>query len=212
MAGENAVQVLDPASERVVATIATATSPHLAAWYRGATSGLVVVQGPGEVLRFDPETNRPGQAIRVGDQPHWMAPYDDGHAVVVTNEGSNTASLVDLATGTVRSVAVGQAPRKVVTTNDANNLRSDAAADGTTVSIRDFAFGPSTITVPSGATVAWTNDDGAPHGIAFDDGAPGEDLLFPGKRFTRRFDAPARVTYHCNVHPYMTGSVTVSTQ
>lgn len=211
MAGENAVQVLDPASERVTATIATAASPHLAALYRGAPNGLVVVQGPGEVLRFDPDTNRPGQAIRVGEQPHWMAPFDEGRAVAVTNEGSNTLSLIDLASGTVRSVAVGQAPRKVVTTPPVPPAQSSAAAE-TVVSIKDFAFGPARVDVPAGASVVWINEDGAPHGIAFDDGSPGEDLLFPGKRFTRRFDAPVTMTYHCNVHPYMTGSVTVSTR
>ncbi len=211
MAGENAVQVLDPASERVTATIATATSPHLAAWYRGATSGLVVVQGPGEVLRFDPDTNRPGQSIRVGDQPHWMSPFDDGHAVAVTNEGSNTLSLIELASGTVRSVAVGQAPRKVVTTSGKPTAPATAADDAAAVvSIRDFAFGPTCIEVPAGTSVGWTNDDGAPHGIAFDDGSPGEELLFPGKRFNRRFDQPIVVTYHCTVHPYMTGSIVVS--
>ena len=212
MAGENAVQVLDPASNRVVvATIATAASPHLAALYRGASSGLVVVQGPGEILRFDGETNRPGEPIKVGDQPHWMSPFDQGHAVAVTNEGSNTLSLIDLASGTVRSVAVGQAPRKVVTTG-ATNVSSAAPVGGDTsvVSIRDFAFGPIRLTVAPGTSVAWTNDDGAPHGIEFDDGSPGQDLLFPGKRFTRRFDRVATLTYHCNVHPFMTGSITVS--
>lgn len=209
MAGENAVQVLDPATERVTATIATAASPHLAAFYRGAPSGLVVVQGPGELLRFDPATNRPGAAVRVGDQPHWMSPFDEGRAVAVTNEGSNTLSLIDLASGTVRSVPVGQAPRKVVTTNG-TAVSSTATTHDAAVSIRDFTFAPSRVTVPVGASVAWTNDDGAPHGIAFDDGSAGEALLFPGKRFTRRFDEPVTMTYHCTVHPFMTGSVTVS--
>ncbi len=128
MAGENAVQVLDPAADRIVATIATGASPHLAAVYRGASSGLVVVQGPGELLRFDPVTNRAGDAIRLGEQPHWMSPFDEGRAVAVTNEGSNTLSLVDLAGATVRSVAVGQAPRKVVVVEAAKRSATARAA------------------------------------------------------------------------------------
>ena len=40
-AGVNAVQVLDAATDRVVASVATGASPHLASVYRGAPAGLV---------------------------------------------------------------------------------------------------------------------------------------------------------------------------
>jgi plastocyanin len=57
--------------------------------------------------------------------------------------------------------------------------------------------------------VTWRNDDGAPHAIAFADGAPPSDLLLPGQRFARTFAAAGTFAYNCSVHPYMQGKVTV---
>jgi|InoplaM3SPM_1038593.scaffolds.fasta_scaffold18950_1 plastocyanin len=77
------------------------------------------------------------------------------------------------------------------------------------ISIVNFAFAPAEITIDQGESVTWVNDDGAPHGLKFHDGAKGTDLLLPGSNFTRRFDRPATYDYECAVHPYMTGRVVV---
>src|SRR5499426_4344073 len=49
------------------------------------------------------------------------------------------------------------------------------AKEGAKVSIANFAFAPAEITITPGESVTWTNDDGAPHGLEFNDGAPGID-------------------------------------
>jgi len=203
LAGINAIQVLDPASDRIVAQIPTGASPHIAAHFQGVERGTVVVQGPGELLVFDAATNAPLRSIAVGKQPHWMAATPDGK-IYVTNEGSNDVSVVDLAAGTTSTIAVGGAPRKVVVQRAAAKASSAA-----TVSIANFAFTPADVTVAAGTTVAWSNDDGAPHGIAYKDGAPGTDVLLPGQRFERTFDKAGSYDYVCSVHPYMTGKVVV---
>jgi YVTN family beta-propeller protein len=204
LAGVNAVQVLDPANDTVVAQIATGASPHIASVFRGASVGTVVVQGPGELLLFDPATNAPLRAVAVGKQPHWVAATADGKKAYVTNEGSNDVTVIDLAAGTTTTIGVGAAPRKVVVQRVAG-----AAASGARVSIANFAFAPDTITVPPGGAVTWSNDDGAPHGLAYKDGAQGADVLLPGERFTRTFDRAGTFDYVCAVHPYMTGKVLV---
>jgi YVTN family beta-propeller protein len=203
VAGVNSVQVLDPASDKVVASIETGVSPHVAALFRGAPAGTAVVQGPGELLLFDPATNRPLRTIAVGRQPHWIAASADGRTVYVTNEGSNDVTIVDLARGATASVPVGNAPRKVVVQGVA------AAASGAAISIANFAFSPADLVVAPGQRVTWRNDDGAPHGIAFADVAAGNDLLLPGATFERVFDAPGAYAYTCSVHPYMRGRVVV---
>ena len=76
--------------------------------------GIVVVQGPGELSLFDPTTNKPTGNVTVGKQPHWAATSGDGKTTYVTNEGSNDVTVVDLATGRTETIAVGNAPRKVV--------------------------------------------------------------------------------------------------
>ena len=60
-----------------------------------------------------------------------------------------------------------------------------------------------------GTTVTWSNDDGAPHGLAFNDAAQGTDLLLPGATFNRTYDKPGTFDYVCAVHAYMTGKVIV---
>ena len=75
LAGVNAIQVLDPASEQASSRrFRPAPSPHIASVVRGRRrSAPSVVQGPGELQLFDPATNAPLRAIAVGKQPHWMA-------------------------------------------------------------------------------------------------------------------------------------------
>jgi YVTN family beta-propeller protein len=204
IAGVDAVQVLDPATDAIVAQIPTGTSPHIAAFFRGAPAGTAVVQGPGQLLLFDPATNTPLRPIAVGKQPHWVAAMGDGRVAYVTNEGSNDVTVVDLASGTTRTIAVGNAPRKVVIQRTAAT-----ATSATRVSIANFAFAPAVVSVAAGEPVVWRNDDGAPHGLAYKDGAPGSDLLLPGATFQRTFDKPGTYDYVCAVHPYMSGKVVV---
>jgi YVTN family beta-propeller protein len=122
-AGISSVQVLDPASDRIVAQIPTGVSPHFVGYPRASAFGIVVVQGPGELLLFDPATNKPERSIAVGKQPHWATASGDGKTAYVTNEGSNDVTIVDLATGKTRTIAVGNAPRKVVVQRTAGSAR-----------------------------------------------------------------------------------------
>ena len=203
VAGVNALRVIDPASDKQVAEIATGASPHIGKWFAGASVGTIVVQGPGELQLFDPVKQAALRSVAVGKQPHWMA--SDGKTVWVTNEGSNDVTAVDLASGRTTTIAVGNAPRKIVVQPAATK----AAAAGGRVSIANFAFAPAALSVAIGTSVAWHNDDAAPHAIAFADGAPGSDLLLPGQGFARSFARAGRFDYVCSVHPYMRGTVSV---
>jgi plastocyanin len=84
-----------------------------------------------------------------------------------------------------------------------------ATKKGVKVSIVDFQFAPAETTIAPGDSVTWINNDGAPHGLEYRDGAPGTDLLLPGASFSRRFDKPGTYDYNCSIHPYMTGRVVV---
>ncbi len=203
LAGVAAVQVADPARNQTVAQIPTGVSPHLAQQFAGMAFGLVVVQGPGELTLFDPATRLALRSIAVGQQPHWMDQGVDSNQVLVSNEGSNSVSIVDLASGQSRTVAVGNAPRKVAVQH------GSSPAAGAQVSIANFAFEPTQTTIAPGQRVTWTNDDGAPHGLVFKDGKPGKDLLLPGQRFSRSYDQPGSYDYICSVHAYMAGRVVV---
>jgi DNA-binding beta-propeller fold protein YncE len=66
---------------------------------KAAMVGMVVVQGPGELLFFNQTTYKPGIQVKVGIQPHWMTVSSDGKTVLVTNEGSNNLSTIGIKTG-----------------------------------------------------------------------------------------------------------------
>lgn len=203
LAGVSAVQVFDTGTNQRVAEIPTGVSPHVAHQFPGMASGVVVVQGSGELMLFDPATQARSGGIAVGRQPHWVDALPGGGRLLVTNEGSDDVSLVDLAGGTAQSIAVGHAPRKVAVQH------GGAAASSSKVSIENFAFVPAQLVIHAGDTVIWTNNDGAPHGIAFGDGAAGQDLLLPGQSFSHVFAKAGVYDYACSVHPYMTARVTV---
>lgn len=207
LAGVPAVQVLDPASGSVVAQIATGVSPHIASVFGPARTGAIVVQGPGELQFFDPATNAATRRIAVGRQPHWVDASADGAWFFVTNEGSNSVTVVDAASGQTREIAVGNGPRKIALQPPAATAQANHGAK--TVSIANFAFMPGDLTIDAGDVIEWTNDDGAPHGLLFRDGAPGEAVLLPGARFSRRFERPGAYAYACSIHPYMTATITV---
>lgn len=202
LAGVNAIQVLDPITDRVVGEVPTGVSPHIAKLYRGGALGAAVVQGPGELQLFDPSTNQQVRAIAVGKQPHWQA-SNDGKMVYVTNEGSNDVTVVDIGTGQTKTIPVGTAPRKIVI------QPAPLATGNARISIANFAFAPAAADIAVGESVTWKNDDGAPHGLAYKDGAPGVDPLLPGASFSRTFYEPGIYDYNCSVHPYMVGRVTV---
>ncbi|WP_260397188.1 plastocyanin/azurin family copper-binding protein [Variovorax sp. KBW07] len=220
LAGVPAVQVLDAATNQWGKAIPTGVSPHIAQHFAGMASGVVVVQGPGEVMLFDPAARTAVRSIGVGKQPHWLDLSADGKKLWVSNEGSNDVSVVDLAGGPMRTVAVGNAPRKIAVQRTGasqgnsqgtsqSTSQSGHAAGSAHVAIRNFAFEPAQITISVGQTLTWQNDDGAPHGVVFKDGTTGIDLLLPGKAFARSFDKPGVYDYACSVHPYMTARVTV---
>jgi plastocyanin len=78
-----------------------------------------------------------------------------------------------------------------------------------TVPIRDFFFDPAEITVESGTTVMWVNEGSHPHTVTSDDGQFDSEALNPGDSFMVTFSGQGTLTYHCEIHPSMTGSVTV---
>jgi amicyanin len=78
------------------------------------------------------------------------------------------------------------------------------------VAIRDFAFAPAAITVASGATVTWTNEDSVPHTVTSTAGDELDSpLLSKGEGYSHTFSIPGTYTYTCTPHPWMTGIVTV---
>ena len=80
------------------------------------------------------------------------------------------------------------------------------------VGINNMAFNPASLTVKAGDTVVWTNQMGFPHTVAPDNGEfPSSGDIDPnGGTFSHTFSAAGSVPYHCEIHPFMKGTVIVT--
>jgi len=87
--------------------------------------------------------------------------------------------------------------------------RRALAADAR-VSIDNFAFSPTPLTVAQGTTVTWENRDDIPHAIY----CPALNLhshaLDTNETFGYRFDQVGTFDYICSIHPHMRGRIVVS--
>jgi len=79
------------------------------------------------------------------------------------------------------------------------------------VNVEGFAFKPAAITVKQGATVTWTNKDDEAHTVFFIfDSSRSPLLVNSANTYTKTFTTAGTFTYHCTIHPFMTGTVTVT--
>ncbi len=82
-----------------------------------------------------------------------------------------------------------------------------AVADTAQVSIKDFQFQPSTVTIAKGDTVTWTNLDTVVHDVDFK-GSDSPDLK-KGETYSKTFNDAGTFDYVCSIHPGMKGKVIV---
>jgi plastocyanin len=83
------------------------------------------------------------------------------------------------------------------------------AADQT-VTIKDFTFDPSTLTISGSTTIEVVNEDDTEHSFTLDDDSVSQDVE-GGESATVTIDPAASIGWHCEYHPdTMKGAITVS--
>ncbi len=80
------------------------------------------------------------------------------------------------------------------------------------VTIQSEAFNPAALTIPRGTIVTWTNQDAIPHTSTCDTSVWDSNIISGnGGTFSFTFDvAPGAYAYHCSIHTFMHGSITVT--
>jgi len=86
-----------------------------------------------------------------------------------------------------------------------------AAASGS-VTIKDFSFGPSSVTVGVGDTVTWSNAGPSEHTATATDGSFDTGLLSRNESGSATFNEAGTFSYLCEPHPFMKGTVRVVAQ
>lgn len=91
-------------------------------------------------------------------------------------------------------------------TNSNSNGNTNTALKSS-VSISNFAFVPVNLTIKEGTTVTFTNNDSVAHTVVGDNFTSGN--IAPGASYSHTFSSTGVFSYHCSIHPSMTGTITV---
>lgn len=76
------------------------------------------------------------------------------------------------------------------------------------IKIVQYAYQPAELEIARGETVIWVNrEKRTSHSILI--GGEESERLFPGERWSRRFDEAGRFEYRCGPHPEMSGLIIV---
>ena len=77
------------------------------------------------------------------------------------------------------------------------------------VTIDNFSFSPTTLTVPTGTQVTWINRDDVPHTVVSTDNKFKSQALDTDEEFSFTFESAGTYEYYCSVHPKMKGKIIV---
>lgn len=78
------------------------------------------------------------------------------------------------------------------------------------LTINNMAFNPNSVTISVGDTVEWTNLMNLDHTVTPDNGEfPSSGHIKPQAKFSHTFTTSGSISYHCEIHPFMKGSVVV---
>jgi plastocyanin len=85
----------------------------------------------------------------------------------------------------------------------------ETGGGGTSITIADFAFDPSTISVSGPTEITITNEDDAAHTFTLEDGSVDEEIS-GGESATVTVDVSESTGFMCRFHSQMTGTVEVA--
>ncbi len=182
---------------------------------------IFVVDDKGTLLRsFSNEQGQTHLFAPVGKEFRKMVvkePAGTAHYVIhvygIGPEGKDPDTTKSGSLAIDISVAEGTAPSPKP--NPPMKITIDIAAGAANVDNKIF-YDPADTAVTPGSTITWTNSDTASHTVTSGTPSGGPDgkfdsgLFSPGKTFKTVLDEKGTYPYFCQVHPWMTGSITVA--
>ncbi|HXB28514.1 MAG TPA: cupredoxin domain-containing protein [Puia sp.] len=87
---------------------------------------------------------------------------------------------------------------------------SNNNAQGTTISITSSGYSPATLTVVTGSSVTWKNNDSAPHTISSSDGSISSGMIAAGSSYSKTFTSAGTINYFDAAKTSMTGVLIVT--
>lgn len=114
-------------------------------------------------------------------------------------------SFTMLFTQALLAIALGLTPFSLARAADTKTSNSN------TVSIKSYAFTPTTVTIAVGSTVTWINQDDDPHTVKSvePDTTLKSAALDTHEKYSFTFTRPGVYKYFCTLHPHMQGEIIV---
>jgi plastocyanin len=145
-------------------------------------------------------------------------------AACVSTSGGPASSVPSAAPSTVlsastsvapsvgRSVApsVGRSAAPSVAPSSASVCAESSEAGEVAVSIEDFAFTPATIVAKAAQVIAFTNTGFEHHNVTLDAGGCATRTLETGQHDGLVFTTVGSYPFHCSVHAWMAGMITIA--
>ncbi len=78
------------------------------------------------------------------------------------------------------------------------------------VTISNFTFDPTVVTIKAGQSVVWTNQNSVAHTVVADDNSWKSPNIAQGSTFSQTFTTAGTFAYHCSIHPNMKATVVVT--
>ncbi|MCW2996777.1 MAG: blue (type 1) copper domain protein [Solirubrobacterales bacterium] len=149
-----------------------------------------------------------------------ILPFAAAGALVVAGCGSSSSSSSTTpAASSSTSASSSSTPATSSSTSSSTPASSSStpatstpAASGKDVSIsmKNIAFDPKSVTAKVGQTVIWKNDDTVDHNVVATSGETFKSANFgQGATYKYKLDKPGTIKYVCTIHPGMDGTIVV---
>src|SRR6266566_538304 len=139
-------------------------------------------------------------------RPHnvWLVLLALSALVLLAACGGGTTT----GSGVTPTAAAGNTPTATTASNG-------QAVTITTDSSGSFAFSPATLTIKVGTMVTWTNMTQTGHTVTSDDGKSFDSgisnpIAASGGTYSFTFTKAGTFPYHCQIHPFMKATITVT--
>ena len=193
----------------------TTTNFNFTVTRSGTTTGASTVlfatsDGSATTADNDYVANAGTVSFAAGETTKTVTVVVNGDTTVEPNETFNVNLSTCVGCTITDNLGVG-----TITNDDATTTTTfDISIVPGAAALTTTAYDPDSASVAQGTLVKWTNnDDGIPHTASSDDGTTFDSGIIAGGAFfvlDTSTVAPGTYPYHCNVHPGMVGTLTVT--
>jgi YVTN family beta-propeller protein len=209
--GPGTLDFFDPSSYSPLGTVKVGDMPHWIAVTADSRQAYVTNENSNNVSLVNLSDRSVTATIPVGNAPRKIVIQPVGGA---TPAAGATTSAPAAANTTNPAPAPAPNPTNPGAANATNpapapaaNATGPGAAAASAVNIASFAFSPKTLSVKAGQTVTFSNNDSVAHTVTSSTWDSGN--IQPGAAFTLTAPKAGTYAYHCSIHPFMTGTLTV---